>query len=363
MASLFPKRFCFKALLNLTGSYRRFKVQFRWFLCLIAGSVCLTVHAADLASPTAPNPPVDAVRPPTPPRVPSPVESFRQLLSANPVERAALLAGKPERQRQLLTAKLQEYAALSPEERELRLRQLDLRWYLLPLMRIPATNRVSHLSKVPESNRKLVEERLEQWDRLPQEIQKEILENEMTIDYFVRMEASTPAQRQVILTSLSPERHQELERELETWRALPSERRQRMYEHFNHFFELTSREREKILSAISDAERQQMEATLQTFQKLPVAQRRLCIESFSKFAEMTPEDRNQFLKDAERWQAMSANERHAWRDLVLNLPPLPPGLGEPEPPPLPRPNSLPPSPVSPISPASVTSNSPAFPGK
>jgi len=41
----------------------------------------------------------------------------------------------------------------------------------------------------------------------------------------------------------------------------------------------------------------------------------------------------QFLKNAERWQAMSREDRKVWRSLVIRkavpMPPLPPGLTNP----------------------------------
>ncbi len=76
-----------------------------------------------------------------------------------------------------------------------------------------------------------------------------------------------------------------------------------------------------------------MEETLQAFENLPQPQRRLCIESFSKFASLSPEERDKFLKNTERWQAMTSSERQAWRKIVTDLPPQPP---EPGPKPLSR---------------------------
>jgi hypothetical protein len=52
---------------------------------------------------------------------------------------------------------------------------------------------------------------------------------------------------------------------------------------------------------------------------------------------MTVEERQQFLKNAERWQTLSPNERQQWRALVAKLatPPLPPMPGGKSTPPLP----------------------------
>jgi hypothetical protein len=79
--------------------------------------------------------------------------------------------------------------------------------------------------------------------------------------------------------------------------------------------------------AFPDEERKRMEETLQAFENLPQSQRRLCIDSFGKFANLSPVERDQFLKNAERWQAMTASERQAWRKIVTDLPPQPPEPG------------------------------------
>ena len=71
----------------------------------------------------------------TPPMPPSPMDYFRSLLAMSPAQRESALAKKPARIRERILAKVNEYAALDPDERELRLRATELRWYLMPLLR------------------------------------------------------------------------------------------------------------------------------------------------------------------------------------------------------------------------------------
>jgi len=92
-----------------------------------------------------------------PPLAKSPVESFRELLAMKPGEREQYLATRPPAIRKRFLAKIQEYEAMSAEERELRLRATELRWYLLPLMQMPATNRTAQLAAIPEADRPMVE--------------------------------------------------------------------------------------------------------------------------------------------------------------------------------------------------------------
>lgn len=108
----------------------------------------------------------------------NPVAVFRGLLAMRTDARATELSTQPERLRAVLTTRLRDYDALPAVEREGRLRATELRYFLNPLlMTLPAT-RATQLATVPESYRSLVEERLAAWDKLPAEIQREILLDE-----------------------------------------------------------------------------------------------------------------------------------------------------------------------------------------
>ena len=263
----------------------------------------------------------------------SPISFFRELLAMNPGERIQALTNRtPELQSQIL-AKVREYESFKPEERELRLRVTELRWYLWPLMTAPATNRAALLANVPGGYRESVEDRLREWDKVPTDVQKELLGIEPTLRYFAEIEGRSDAQRQQILNSISPARRKLLEKGIAQWDSLSEDQRHNTLRRFNQFFELTAGEKEKALSTLSEPERRQLEKTLRTFGSLQPAQRAQCIRSFAKFASLSLEERQQFLKNAERWKLMSPSERQAWRQLVTRLPPpLPP----PRPPPLPR---------------------------
>ncbi|HKS36186.1 MAG TPA: DUF3106 domain-containing protein [Verrucomicrobiae bacterium] len=303
----------------------------------------------------APAPATTASARPTPPLPQPPIAYFRELLALGPEELERSLSEKPEVQRKFLKAKLLEYTALNPGEREARLRATELRWYLRPLMETPTTNRIPSLARVPDGIRILVEQRLEEWDLLPPEVQRRVLENESIIRYFFRSERSLPAQRVAVVREISPERSEILERELAGWLALPRDRQRQMCDRFGRFFELPPDEKAKTLEALPDEERRQMEKTLEAFERLPAPQRRLCINSFSKFAGMTPDERAQFLKNAERWKEMTLEDRRTWRTLVTQLPPLPPGFGQPPlPPGARRPGSMPPLPPGNVNPPNAT---------
>ncbi|MEW6157132.1 MAG: DUF3106 domain-containing protein [Verrucomicrobiota bacterium] len=282
---------------------------------------------APLPSPSVPQPANRSQnQPPLPPAPASPIELFRELLKLSPAEREQKLAHKTERHRTYLLNKLREYESLAPDERERRLKTVQLRWYLRPLMELPAERRVTQLNAIPADDRPLIEERLRQWDQLPVEVQKQVLTSEWMLQYVVQLEASTPAGKEIILSNITDTRRRELEEQLAGWKALPAEQRQRMVDQFRQFFELPPIEKEKTLRALSDAERQQLEQTLKQFEQLPSAQRQSCIDSFRKFVNMSSEERALFLRNAELWKQMSSQEREVWRTLVRRLPPLPPGM-------------------------------------
>ena len=232
------------------------------------------------------------------PKPQSPVNYFRQLLAMTPSERNNSLTNRPPEARARILAKVREYQMLGPDERELRLRATELRWWLTPLLRTPAAEREPRLAQVPADLQELVQSRLKQWDLLPPPLQQELLANDRTLHYFARVETTNTA-------AASPEQ-------------------QKISEQFNQFFELTPREKQQTLNTLSDAERAQMEKTLKTFENLPPQQRLQCVRNYTRFAGMSAAERAEFLKNAESWSKLSPKERQAWRDLVTRIPEWPP---------------------------------------
>ena len=246
----------------------------------------------------------------------SPVDFFRQLLAMTPDERDIFLTNRPLEIRARILAKVAEYEALDPNERELRLRATELRWYLMPLLRESPTNRAARLAQVPDDIRELVQDRLDEWNLLPPSLQQEFLENEHILRYFARMDTSNnPAENFGREPSEAERTH---------WNELSEAERRQVTAGFNNFFELTPDEKLAALNTLSEPERRQMGKTLQAFDKMPAAQRAECVSAFAKFASMGDKEKAEFLKNAERWAAMSPAERQAWRDLVVNVPQWPP---------------------------------------
>jgi hypothetical protein len=242
------------------------------------------------ATPTNLMPPV--------PTMQSPVNFFRQLLLMPPAERNKSLASRTPESRARIQAKVREYLALEPDERELRLRATELRWYLTPLLRAQPEDRESGLAQVPPELRELVRSRLAQWDLLSRSLQQEFLANDKTLNYVAHVETQAPS-------STDPQQ-------------------QKIAEQVSNFFILTPAEEQQLLGTLSETEQAQMEKTLKTFGQLPAQQRSLCIRNYAKFAGMTSTERAEFLKNSESWSKMSPEERRTWRDLVANIPLWPP---------------------------------------
>ena len=290
------------------------------------------------------------VKPPAPPSpmsllssVRSPISFFRDLLAMDAARREQALTNRSPEARALILAKVREYELLNPDERELRLRVTELRWYLRPLMFAPATNRPAQLATMPETYRKLIEDRLTEWDKLSPEMQKELLANEATIRYLTEIEGRTDEQRRQALEAISPPGRTALEQGIDKWSSMTDDQRRRMLNHFREFFELTAQEQRKVLNTLPGPDRVQIERTMRVFDNLPPDQRVQCIQSLQKFVGLSPAERQHFLKSAERWKLMSPSERQVWRVLVRKLPP-------PLPPPLPpvRASSRPLPPMPPV---------------
>lgn len=257
------------------------------------------VSRADKVSLTPPVP--ASLIPPTPGPTPCPVEFFRKLLVMSPSERFGALTNRPTAMRARLMAKVREYLALDPNERELRLQATELRWYLEPLMRLSAEQQAARLAQIPEQWRTAVAARLRQWDILPPAFQQAMLTNSTAVHFFSQVVPQPPVPG-----------------------AEPDSRSEQLAAQFDQYFELTPAEKAGALRTLAPSERDQIQKTLATFEHLPPGQRLRCLRNYAKFAGMTPGERAEFLHNADRWAQMTPAERQNWRDLVDRVPVMPP---------------------------------------
>jgi hypothetical protein len=282
--------------------------------------LCLSLTLGEVLAETSARP----VPPPT-----SPVAYFRELLAMDAGELEAELARRPEAQRAPLQAKLEEYASLPADQRELRLRATELRYFLPPLFRMSPEARSNRLETVPADLRELIEHRLLQWTLMPPDFQRQLLENDAALRLFSRIHPETPPDAAELFLRPPPGQSELPAAQLEKWSALSLGEQTQLLASFQRFFLLTEEEKARTLRTLSPEEQQAMERTMQQFESLPAQQRAACIRGFQQFALMPPSERAQFLKNAEKWQAMTPEERQEWRDAVnsiATMPPLPPGV-------------------------------------
>lgn len=308
---------------------------------VVSAVATITVVGETLRVPLPPLPPgaeipvaTQAVPPPLPP---SPVDNFRFWLKLSPAQRAPLLAKMPETERKALEAKLATYDALSPDAQDLRLRETQLHWQLLALMKLAPAERKERLANVSGDDRRLIEERLQQWDALAPAKQKTFLENEEVIGVYLELQETPSHARSKVLGGMPPEVRFPLEQRLQKWNGLPAAQRQELFDRFGQLFQLPDRDQETVVASLPEPTRKQFEQLTASLQHLPPQERSRCTAALNKFLKMSAEEQNRFLQNAMRWQKMSEKEHDAWRQVVHtapSLPPLPPGVDLPPPAPL-----------------------------
>ncbi len=251
----------------------------------------------------------------------NPVAAFRNLLLMQPDARTRELAAKPDHLREVLSTRLREYDALSPAEREARLRATELRYHLKPLLMLAPEERTAKIATIPESFRSLVTERLAAWDKLPAEIQREILANESLLQAMTRPAVAGA------FPPLPPGLEPKVPDNVTHWQGLDARQREQLLDNFTHYFRLDGRSKSQVVAALPEPRRAEATRTLNQFEQLTAGERAICLAALKKLGQMTPEEKARFYANAEQWQKLPESERAVWRKVVVDFPPLPPGAG------------------------------------
>jgi hypothetical protein len=150
---------------------------------------------------------------------------------------------------------------------------------------------------------------------------------EQSLSHFVRQESADPKQLSAVLTAVPALARPEVEAQFARWSALPTEERARKTANFQRFFDLSESERSRTLNRPPDLERRQMEVALARFAALLPNSATATGAPFTSWP-ICRRDSGEFLSNAAKWQAMTADERKAWRNLVQRAirPPLPSAL-------------------------------------
>ena len=109
-----------------------------------------------------------------------------------------------------------------------------------------------------------------------------------------------------------------------SWRTLPPQRRQEMFNAYAKFFELPRMKQEEAIAKIPVPTRKAFQERLNELMQMPLDERQKCLIALNVYANMSPEERTVFRGNAQRWRAMNEEERAFWTMVVKQLPPLPP---------------------------------------
>ncbi|MCI0534009.1 MAG: coiled-coil domain-containing protein 180 [Verrucomicrobiales bacterium] len=264
---------------------------------------------------------------------------FQRLLSLSAEERENELESKSDKERAFLRRELEKYDQMAKEDRETALQGLWVWYYVRELVKHPGEARANALNVIPETERKLVENRLLKWDKLPPDLQQEILANERTIRYVLELEGLSREEQKVAERRLPGSLRKIWDEKLQAWHELPTERRESIYAHFKRFSELSPRERSKVLETLSQQEREQAEKSLQVVQqidKLSPEEQAACLDSLGNFLETPPKSGKLYLylEQLQRWNEMSVQEKDMLKKVRRVLapgltPPLPGVSAEP----------------------------------
>jgi uncharacterized protein DUF3106 len=295
------------------------------YLLLVLSLILCCVAAAQNTALTQTNPPAAVSTPTPPPLPPTPVDTFRRVLGMSAPEREKFLGTLSPEKRQVVLLKLDEYQGMPAEEREKRLRALQVRFWVRQLIRLPQSNRVERLVALQPAVRQLVEARLAEWDRLPADLQREVVTNELVIRHIAQLPdfRFNPA-----LPPLPPDPR--MAAKLKHWNQKSEAERAEILAHFESFFtEFSPAERAKIM-----ARRPEMATNVTSIANLTEVQRERYLAGFKRFSKLTPAEQQRFLINAERWQKMSPEQQESWRILAKKL-----NSSSPPPPPPPRPSA------------------------
>ena len=296
------------------------------YLLLLLSLILCCVAASQNAAFAQTNPPAAVTTTSAPPPLPpSPADTFRSILGMPEAERQKFLGSLSSQKRQIVLLKLDEYRGLPAEQREERLRALQVRVWVPRLIKMPLSNRVERLAGMQPAERQLIEARLAKWDELPQDKQKELFTNELAIRTII----SSPEKFNPTLPPFPPD--PKVAKELKHWFELTAAHRGDVLARFEYFLEDVNPEQRATIIA----QRPGMAKTVAPIASLTKDQRERYLAGLKRFDALTPAERHTFLIRVRHWEKMTPEQRQSWRVLAKKL--TPPAA--PPPPPTGRPSA------------------------
>ncbi|MCF7669268.1 MAG: hypothetical protein K9N48_05785 [Verrucomicrobia bacterium] len=314
---------------------------------LATGLVFLLVFITTGFSQNRTLPPTPQTIPPTPPPVTdtdsptnlepiehlldTPVDQFRKLLELQEQQRNQTLQSFPAQQRNILCEKLGEYDSMPEPQRRLRLRTAELGWFMKTLIQTDKPERADKLSALPELYQEWFEYKLNYWDEISPDKQNIILASDKMFGFFLHSPQPPPMPSSNKPPPMPPEKTEknELLAALNKWRALPSDKQERIYQQFQNFLQLTEQDKQKAIRELNRNQRTKMEKHLRTLNNMSPANQRNFLESFRKLTNLEDIELQRFLQGARKWHSMTLPEKLTFKHLANTIPPLPPGLAKP----------------------------------
>jgi len=253
----------------------------------------------------------------------SPISHLHNLLDASQEKRRQMLAQHDPSARAFWERKVNEYSSMDSMERDQKMREAQLHWYLLLVLRSPVEDRDTKLIQIPQADRGLIQNRLKEWSDLSKPMQVDIMTHLPVLRYFGRLITLTPQERkQAMSASLAEGNRPDMASS--DWGLVNPSRRKSMFLAYQKFFSLADEKRKRVLSKIPMPQRLNVQSKLEQIENLSPAAKKRCLEALAKYAQMTPDERVLFKVNAEVWKSMPDSEHEVWKKVVKKLPPLPP---------------------------------------
>jgi hypothetical protein len=267
----------------------------------------------------------------------SPVTHLRRLLKAEPSERERLLQQHAASKRSFWERKINQYQAMDAGEQQRRLQEAQWHWYLMLVMRAPDPLRARLVEQIPIEDRPLIQDRLQAWQAMPEDLQRDILLHLPALQYFARFAALKPAEQQQALAQGQPVATQ-------GWQSLDQPRQRSLFQTYQSFIGLEAQQQRQVLARIPIPQRMSLQERLVGMDHLSPELRRRCLEALDALKQMNAQEQVRFRQTALQWKDLSGDAMDAVRQVATRIPPLPP-VRQRKQPPIPQLRRPPPLPV------------------
>lgn len=245
----------------------------------------------------------------------NPVDLFRHLIESSKTEREAWLSNQEDWRRKRISEGLAEFDQLSPEHKAKRLREMELRYFLLPLLNLHPDERTFALAQVPEHLQELAKEQLMMWDLLPETARQAALARE-------QWRKKRPGSTEAEIAPLPPSKS------LQSWNNLSETEKAEIKANFQSFFTLSTTSQSKTLSMLDQHQRRELESILNRLKNKSIEDRRKIVDYFIQFSKLDPIEKGTFIQKASTWQKMSPEERELWKEVIRQNTLLPPSYSK-----------------------------------